>query len=444
MSENRYRLYNGKWDGIWDKPKYERIRKHILDSFNGIEFLEEPHKYFYKGKELIPTSHLIHAFKPEFNEEMMAAMCVKKYFDDESSKYYHMTRDEIIESWHAHSKKSTDHGTKIHLFGENTAYFMMKRYDLITKDYLGRINSDTDGRKYIESLEPKEEAILRFWDDLPVSIIPILFEVQMFDLDWGVSGTADLLFLHDPHIEWDDNDEEIKNRLYMMDYKGLDINTPILTVNGWKTMGTVEEGDYVYDRDGNLTKILHVSEVHHNPCYEITIEGHSYIADHEHRWVVKIGEKETVLTTEEISSVFGGVNMYIPTSDKYLYAKIDSIKKTKTVPTRCIEVDSPSHTYNFGHELLVTHNTNADLYKAYSKMLEPFSELPDSSLSVYKLQAATYTHFLMNLGYDFVARALIWLRDTGEYEKIKMESLTKPLEEYLTTHPVKQLLLEHK
>jgi hypothetical protein len=98
---------------------------------------------------------------------MMAAMCVKKYFDDESSKYYHMTRDEIIESWHAHSKKSTDHGTKIHLFGENTAYFMMKRYDLITKDYLGRINRDTDGRKYIESLEPKEEAILDFGMTFP-------------------------------------------------------------------------------------------------------------------------------------------------------------------------------------------------------------------------------------------------------------------------------------
>ena len=213
------RLYNGKWDGIWDKPKYQRIRQKIWDAFEGIEFIEESHQYFYKGQELIPTSNVCHLFRQPFDEDLMAQQCENKYFNLEGHKYYGMTKDEIIESWHQNSKRATTHGTSIHLFGENCAYFMMRQYDRLTEDFKARIIRENDGREYVESVEPKEEAIVNFWNDLPVSIIPIVFEIQMYSLKYGISGTADLLFLHDPHIELEDNDEEISQRLYLMDYK---------------------------------------------------------------------------------------------------------------------------------------------------------------------------------------------------------------------------------
>jgi len=301
------KLYNGKWDGIWDKPKYQMIRDKIENAFKGIEFIEETHQYFYKGIELIPTSNVCHAFRLGFDEDSQAERCSLKYFNDPNNKYYQMTKEEILESWHANSKRATDHGTKIHLFGENCAYFMMKRYDRLTEEFKCRIKKEPDGKEYVESAEPKEEAIVRFWNDLPVSIVPILFEVQMFDLSWGVSGTADLLFVYDPHIESDNNYEELRTRLYLMDYK-----------------------------------------------------------------------------------------------------------------------------------------TNADLYKSFGNMLSPFDELPDNDLGGYKIQAGIYSHFIMNLGFEFVARALIWLKDTGEYEKVKMESFTGILRNYLKLHTVKELLNNHK
>ena len=107
-------------------------------------------------------------------------------------------------------------------------------------------------------------------------------------------------------------------------------------------------------------------------------------------------------------------------------------------------MDSISHTYLCGRNFLVTHNTNADLYKSFGNMLPPFDELPDNDLGGYKIQAGIYSHFIMNLGFEFVARALIWLKDTGEYEKVKMESFTGILRNYLTLHTVKELLNSHK
>ena len=438
------KIYTGKWDGIWDKPKYQRIREKIWKAFEGIEFVEETHQYFYKGQELTPTSNVCHLFRQPFDEDAMAQICEEKYFNVEGHRYYGMKKDEIIDSWHKHSKKATDHGTLIHLFGENCAYFMMRQYDRLTEDFKERIMKDEDGREYVESKEPKEEAIVKFWNDLPVSIIPIVFEIQMFSLKYGISGTADLLFLHDPHIEQEDNDEEIANRLYLMDYKGLPLDTPILTTKGWKTMDTVNEDDFVYDKDGRPSKVLHISSVHTNPCYRISLtHGVTLIADKDHRWLVNDNK---VVTTYDL---FTNPNEY--TIDQVIDVdtfhkrklRILGVFKTDTVPTKCIEVDSPTHTYLCGFRLIVTHNTNADLYKSFDQMKHPFEAMPDCDLSGYKLQAAIYSRFLESIGFKFVARALIWLKDYGNgeggYEKVKMESLTAQLFDYLDKHPLKKI-----
>ena len=450
------KLYNGKWDKIWDKPKYNRIRKKIWEAFDGITFIEESHQYFYHGKEMIPTSNVCHLFRQPFDENKMAEQCSEKYSQVEGHKYYGMTKEDIIESWHQNSKRATDHGTLIHLFGENCAYFMMRQYDKITDDFKSRIQTDDDGNEYVESAEPKEEAVVKFWNDLPVSIIPIVFEIQMFSEKYGISGTADLLFLHDPHIECDDNDDEIMQRLYLMDYKGLPLDTKIPTGKGMKTMEDIAVGDILYDVDKNKTSVINVSGIHNNPCYKITFDdGFSIIADCDHRWIVQyyIGYSECVeclYTTQELYSrlikhPIG--DYYIPTTkDDNIWKKyrISSVTETETVPTKCIEVDSPTHTYVVTENEIVTHNTNADLYKAFGYMKEPFEELPDNDLSGYKLQAAIYSYFLMSIGFGFVSRALIWLKDMGNgegaYEKVKMESLTTKLFDYLDEHPLKQLL----
>ena len=90
--------------------------------------------------------------------------------------------------------------------------------------------------------------------------------------------------------------------------KALDVETPILTPDGWKTMGTLEVGDYVYGPDGLPTRVTHVSEVFpDNECFRVTTaDGRSVIADADHLWTVqhktKRGEGWKTITTEQLAA----------------------------------------------------------------------------------------------------------------------------------------------
>ena len=68
----------------------------------------------------------------------------------------------------------------------------------------------------------------------------------------------------------------------------LDVDTPLLTVDGWKTMGTVEVGDEVYAEDGTPTRVTHVSQVFDDkPCFEVEFsDGATLVASEDHRWKV--------------------------------------------------------------------------------------------------------------------------------------------------------------
>jgi hypothetical protein len=122
-----------------------------------------------------------------------------------------------------------------------------------------------------------------------------------------------------------------------------------------------------------------------------------------------------------------------PTNASRCFRNIISVDIAKTVKTRCIEVDSKTHTYLCGRSLIPTHNTNKDLYKNFKeqKLLQPFEELLDMPLSIYKLQLAAYQLCLEKINIPIIMRCLIWLRPNGEYEKIRLEDLSKRLNKAL-------------
>ena len=67
--------------------------------------------------------------------------------------------------------------------------------------------------------------------------------------------------------------------------KDLALDTPILTTEGWSTMGALREGQYVFDECGKPTRITLKSEIMRNPCYRITFDdGSSFIAGEGHLW----------------------------------------------------------------------------------------------------------------------------------------------------------------
>jgi len=68
--------------------------------------------------------------------------------------------------------------------------------------------------------------------------------------------------------------------------KMLDLNTPIITPEGWKTMKDIHVGDYVFGPDGYPTRVIAESEIENNPdSYEMTFSNGEKIKCHsEHEW----------------------------------------------------------------------------------------------------------------------------------------------------------------
>ena len=143
--------------------------------------------------------------------------------------------------------------------------------------------------------------------------------------------------------------------------KALDISTKIPTPNGYTTMGDLKVGDEVFDKDGNITKVTFVTPIKYNhKCYEVTFSDcEKIIADEEHNWLVDRWHKNNfhVETTKEIIDKGYDV-VTVPLVNGKGVKEIVAIRAVKSVPVRCITVDSPSHTYLCGEKMTVTHNTS--------------------------------------------------------------------------------------
>lgn len=577
-----------------ERKEVTAIRRDLTAFFNKIKFDEPSHSYTINGNKLEATSHFIHRYKPHFDSEKMSALVAQKQG---------RTQEEVLAEWEKVKNDSCTLGTAIHLFGE---------------DY---VNSNFT----LEPTNEFEKAIVAFWDTKPKHIVPLKLELQMYSEEFDIAGTADI-------ICYNLKTKKVK----ILDYKGLDINTPIPTTEGFKKMGDLTLSDKVFDKEGKPCSIKNISDIHHKKCYKIVLDNkEEIISDFEHRWLVTIIRRkykqvnkkrygydfieEKVMTTEEIfnylnspnykrksekllkilntksldlpnielpidpyvlgvwlgdghsadskitqanekvweeierrgytlgddvsqkgcgkaqtRTIFGMFkdlknlnlikNKHLPDlylfssyeqrldvlrglmdSDGYFHKKrrrfvmntskkwqSEAIKKlvsslgfkateiettnylegrkfkgwncnfntdgtnpflcrnqdieinvttesnyknivscelVDTIPTKCIEVDSESHTYLYGTGFTVTHNTNKDLFKNYKeqKMLPPFDKFLDCSFNMYKLQLSMYQYFLEQTGYEVESRTLIWLKPDGTYETHKIESVKETL-----------------
>lgn len=113
-----------------------------------------------------------------------------------------------------------------------------------------------------------------------------------------VTGTVDRTELIDGGDVW------------IGDYKGLALDTPIPTPNGWTTMGKLEVGDQVLGTLGGPTTVTIKSQVHHRDCYLIEFsDGSSVTCDHVHLWQITDlnalrGGEEVVVSTDELFKRF--------------------------------------------------------------------------------------------------------------------------------------------
>ena len=84
--------------------------------------------------------------------------------------------------------------------------------------------------------------------------------------------------------------------------KALALDTPIPTPTGWKTMGDLKTGDYVFGQNGAPVRIIYTTETMYNhDCFKITFDnGETITADAEHLWTVSSYTGKEVLETQQL------------------------------------------------------------------------------------------------------------------------------------------------
>jgi hypothetical protein len=352
---------------IMDKSK-------ITKQNGNIAFEEEAHIYYdvtQPEKKFVSVTTLIHSFTQPFDKEFWSSykslekllskeawaiekksLLASKKFDktllelhDISENDFNREQQAILDAWDEENRKSCERGTRIHADLENSFYNKKKDIDISKFEIGGKFTCEK-GRTEL---------------DMEYGIYPeYLIHRVSPDGKLCLAGQIDLLV-------------KKGNKLIIGDFKGLPLDTKIPTLNGWSTIADLQEGDIIFDKDGNPTKILHKSEIHHNPCYKITFDnGKSITADHEHRWLISFkknisnkrpdGYEHTVMTTEEIYDYLN--NLSDRRSD--LIPKILNPK-----PITCPSVDLPIDPYLLGVWLgdgskatgIITQAKNSPIWK---------------------------------------------------------------------------------
>lgn len=89
--------------------------------------------------------------------------------------------------------------------------------------------------------------------------------------------------------------------------KAIDSNEYVLTAAGWRRMGDLVPGDYVFHPDGHPIEVTHAfAEMTGHVCYRVTTtDGRSVVADADHLWTVRDNGNQPqrpwrTLTTQQI------------------------------------------------------------------------------------------------------------------------------------------------
>ncbi len=169
--------------------------------------------------------------------------------------------------------------------------------------------------------------------------------------------------------------------------KALALDTPLPTPDGWTTMGEVRVGDELLGAHGLPTRVVAATEVMHDrECYEVCFsDGSSMVADAQHQWVTREGPAvaatvvadgvrlpargcgtPAVSTTEHLAKLMA--DGAVPWVDAT--RAMTEIRRTASVPVRCVQVDAVDHLYLSGPTRIPTHNSTLGLDVARSAAIK--------------------------------------------------------------------------
>lgn len=155
---------------------HEQLKLNILSHFDNLRMEEEDHVYYLKEKPLkISVSGVIKYFYKPFDAYKKS---IEICGDNEEAV-------KLRETWSNAGDIACKLGTKVHLFGEVYPF-----------------------NRHLKPKDGFEEAVVKFWNDLPDHIIPVMMECRMYHKEYMFAGTMDILLY-----------DTIKDEYIIADYK---------------------------------------------------------------------------------------------------------------------------------------------------------------------------------------------------------------------------------
>jgi len=133
----------------------------LIVFFKELEFDKEQHAYNVGKNRLPSVSKLVSSFAYPFQRNKISSDVAFRRNVDQS---------EILAEWDATRDEACARGHRVHDFGENYVWD--------------------------RSLKPsckQEEAVVKFWEELPEYIVPVIMELKMYHKTFHYAGTADIL-----------------------------------------------------------------------------------------------------------------------------------------------------------------------------------------------------------------------------------------------------------
>ena len=143
----------------------EEIRKNIKDCFNELVFEEKPHKYYVGGRPIEKSvSTLIKEFATPFDEQLRSKRKAERIG---------VPQEHLLREWHNKRDRAIYIGKQAHLFGELYAF-----------------------NRNLRPQSQRDIGIMKFWNDLPDYVIPIIAEQPMYHKKRFYAGTPDGILLN--------------------------------------------------------------------------------------------------------------------------------------------------------------------------------------------------------------------------------------------------------
>ena len=171
------------------------VRERVLSEFEDLEFYKEGHRYVFHGEQLPSVSNVTHRFIREpFDEQWQAMRYAKKHGE---------TPDYWIQQWRQNSFRATTLGTKTHAYGESLGYLKAGMPERICPSILSQYMPEY---RFLAPIHPKEEAVLKFMNEMPKSMHLVLNEARVYsgrnpsperNLKERLAGTFDMLYYND-------------------------------------------------------------------------------------------------------------------------------------------------------------------------------------------------------------------------------------------------------